>query len=69
MIRASAPYTLGWGSFCTVKNGLCQGNMGRQFEHVTLGIVLTAFIYTFKIIWITWNISWGFNDTSFNSLS
>ena len=35
VIRASAPYTSGWGSFVLLKNGLCQGSKGRQFEHVT----------------------------------
>ena len=35
MIRASAPYTSGQGSFVLLKNGLHQGSMGRQSEHIT----------------------------------
>ena len=40
MIRASAPYTSGWGIF--VKNGPRQGSTGRQFEHITPGFILTG---------------------------
>ena len=35
MIRASAPYTSGWGSFVLLKMDCIRVARGRQFEHVT----------------------------------